>query len=59
MLKYVYKNATVYITSPTERHVKNIRQATEIFMRKVIKEKKRNEHFDSSRGIKKKSLLDK
>lgn len=43
MLKYEYKNATIYITKPTEKHIKNIQKATEIFMKKVIKEKVRNE----------------
>ena len=40
MRKYEYENATVYITEPTEEHMKNIRKATEIFMKKVIKDKK-------------------
>ena len=43
MLKYEYKNATVYITKPTEKHVENIRKATEVFMKKVIKERAYNE----------------
>lgn len=38
MLKYEYENATVYITKPTEKHVKNIKKATEVFMKKVLKE---------------------
>lgn len=38
MLKYEYKNATVYITKPTEKHLANIKKATEVFMKKVIKE---------------------
>lgn len=42
MLKYEYKNATVYITKPTEKHLKNIRKATEVFMKKVIKEELQN-----------------
>ena len=31
MLKYEYENATVYITKPTEKHIENIRKATEVF----------------------------
>ena len=39
MLKYKYKNATVYITKPQEEHLKNIRKATKVFLKKVIKER--------------------
>lgn len=42
MLKYEYKNATVYITKPNEKHIENIRKATEVFMKKVIKEEIQN-----------------
>ena len=42
MLKFTYKNATVYITKPGEKHIFNIKKATENFMRKVMKEKIRN-----------------
>lgn len=42
MLKYDFKNATVYITKPTEKHLENIRKATEVFMKKVIKEELQN-----------------
>ena len=42
MLKYEYKNATVYITKPTEKHIENIKKATEVFMKKVIKEEIQN-----------------
>ena len=42
MLKYEYKNATVYITKPTEKHIENIKKATEVFMKKVIKEDLQN-----------------
>lgn len=38
MLKYEYENATVYITKPTDKHIENIKKATEVFMKKVIKE---------------------
>ena len=43
MLKYEYKNAIVYITKPTEKHLQNIRKATEKFMQRVMKEKIQNE----------------
>lgn len=39
MLKYEYKNATVYITKPTTKHVARIRIATKEFMKRVMKEK--------------------
>lgn len=35
MKKYEYPNAIIYITDPTEKHVRNIRNATENFMRKL------------------------
>ena len=43
MLKYEYKKAIVHITKPTEKHVINIRKATEKFMQRVVKEKIQNE----------------
>ena len=46
MKKYEYKNATVYITEPTEEHINNIKQATEKFLKRIIKERIKN---DSSR----------
>lgn len=49
MLKYEYENATVYITKPTEKHIENIRKATEIFMRKIIKEEMLNESRRNNR----------
>lgn len=39
MLKYEYKNATVYITKPAEKHIARIRKATKDFMKRVMKEK--------------------
>lgn len=42
MLKFTYKNATVYITKPTEKHLQNIRKATEKFMQRVMKEEIQN-----------------
>lgn len=50
MLKYEYENATVYITKPTEQHIENIRKATEVFMKKVIKEEMLNESRRNNRG---------
>ena len=37
MKKYVYENATVYITKPTEEQIKNIQKATERFAKKLVK----------------------
>ena len=44
MLKYEYENATVYITKPTEKHIENIKKATEVFMKKVIKEQMQDDY---------------
>lgn len=38
MKKYVYKNATVYITKPTEEQKENIRKATERFVMRLARE---------------------
>lgn len=43
MLKYEYENAIVYITKPTEKHIENIRKATEVFMKKIMKEQIQND----------------
>ena len=51
MLKYEYENAIVYITKPTEKHLKNIRKATEKFMQRVMKEKNQNEGRGHNRRI--------
>lgn len=50
MLKYEYENATVYITKPTKKHIKNIKKATETFMKKVLKEQIQNENRRHNRG---------
>lgn len=42
MLKFTYKNATVYITKPTDKHLQNIRKSTEKFMQRVMKEEIQN-----------------
>lgn len=38
MRKYVYENATVYITIPTEKQLENIRKSTERFVQRLAKE---------------------
>ena len=38
MRKYVYENATVYISEPTEAQKENIRKATERFVKRLAKE---------------------
>lgn len=43
MRKYEFENATVYITEPTEKHIENIKKATEMFAKRVMKEKMKNE----------------
>lgn len=40
---YKYKNATIYITEPTEEHLQRIKKATEIFLKRVVKEKIQND----------------
>ena len=37
MRKYVYDNATVYITIPTEAQVENIRKSTKVFVEMLAK----------------------
>jgi hypothetical protein len=37
MRKYVYENATVYITIPTEQQLENIRKSTEEFVKILAK----------------------
>ena len=37
MKKYVYENATVYISIPTEEQILNIRDATERFAKRLVK----------------------
>ena len=36
MKKFVYENATVYITIPTDEQVDNIRKSTERFVEKLL-----------------------
>lgn len=49
MLKYEYENATVYITKPTEKHMKNIRKATEKFLHEIVKEQTKRESRRNNR----------
>ena len=37
MRKYVYENATVYITIPTKTQLDNIRKSTELFVNQLAK----------------------
>lgn len=56
MHKYVYDNATVYITEPTEEQIENIRKATKRFVQRLAKEgligneQRRNNHRTSRVG---------
>lgn len=38
MKKFVYDNATVYITVPNDQQLENIRKSTERFVKKLAKE---------------------
>lgn len=49
MKKYIYSNATVYISTPTDEQMANIRKATESFLRKVTKEQVINESRKNGR----------
>lgn len=51
MLKYEYENATVYITKPTEKHMKVIRKATEKFLHDVVKEQTKHESRKNNRRV--------
>lgn len=51
MKRYIYGNATVYITEPTDEHLRVIRKSTESFLKKVIKEKNKNESGTNHRRI--------
>ena len=35
---YTYKNATVYITPPTEEQLENIYKATELYLTRLVKD---------------------
>ena len=51
MRVYKYQNATVYITEPTEEHLKRIKKATEVFLKRVVKERVKGESRGYNRGI--------
>ena len=51
MLKYEYENATVYITKPTEKHMKVIRKATEKFLHEIVKERTERESGKHNRRV--------
>lgn len=53
MKKYEYENATVYITIPNEKQIENIRNATEKFIRRLMKEKDFYDYFNSSGNFRK------
>lgn len=38
---YKFKNVTVYITNPTEDHLRRIRKATKTFLQQIEKERNR------------------
>ena len=56
MRKYVYENAIVYVTEPTDEQVQNIHAATKRFVHKLAKEglidhvKRRNNYGASRTG---------
>jgi hypothetical protein len=57
MRKYVYEDAIVYITEPTEEQLENIRKATEKFARQLVKKglmgnvERRDNHGVSRVGV--------
>lgn len=53
MIKYEYENAIVYITKPTEKHLENIKNATKIYMKKVIQEELQNGNTNTSSNFRK------
>lgn len=53
MKEYKYDNATIRITIPNEKQLENIRKATEIFLKKAIKEIDFNGNANKTRTVKK------
>lgn len=51
---YKYENAIIKILNPDDIDLNNLRTATELFIRKVLKEKCNNGNCDSSRDFYKK-----
>ena len=55
MKKFVYENATVYITIPNEKQIENIHKATERFVQRLAKEgllnnEQRRNNYGTSRA---------
>ena len=55
---YTYKNATIYIKQPTEEQMKNIHDATERFLTKLLKEGYLDGNHNKTRSVNKKQVLD-
>lgn len=55
---FTYKNATVYITPPTDEQFENIRKATELYLTRLVKEGYFNGNSDTSRDFREKQVLD-
>lgn len=51
---YTYKNAIVYINRPTEAQIENIREATERFLTKLVKDGYIDGDRNKTRSINKK-----
>lgn len=56
---YKYKNATIEIFMSYNNDLNTIQDATEKFLKKVIKERIRNDNSYTSRNIRKEQVLDK
>lgn len=54
--EYIYKNGTVYIYNLDKLDVRKLHKTTELFLRKVMKERteKENGNYSKTRSIKKK-----
>ena len=51
---YKYRNSTIEVLIPDEDYVTNLQTSTEIFIRKVLKERNNNGNSNTSRSINKK-----
>ena len=56
---YKYENATIEIFMSYNNDLNTIQDATEKFLKKVIKERIRNDNSYTSRNIRKEQVLDK
>lgn len=56
---YKYENATIEIFMSYNNDLNTIQNATEKFLKKVIKERIRNDNSYTSRNIRKEQVLDK